>query len=452
MTAKRKRPYHWADDRADRDADESAHRPQLQGSRRDDILFVNDISVVETAAGGLGHDLILGDRRPLDTAPQVATEVHGQDGLTLHVIRGTDHRTIGGFYDKVFLGDAGDDWLMSGAGNDVVHGGDGDDVVYGEGGGDRLYGGDGNDILSGDNLSDSLFGTVDQHGNDTIDGGAGNDRLFGNGGDDQLEGGPGDDELHGDDPASANWRGGADELRGGDGADRLFGQGGDDQLHGGRGDDVLAGGGGSDWLDGGDGDDRLYADIANLPEASVRGTRHPPADDVATRLTGRIYLLDASTLPVFDDLQRKVDERRRTPHDSGTANQLYGGEGNDLLVSGAGRDWMEGGSGADVYVAGRMNGHDIIAETGTDSDGKDVLRFASHSNTSEMDIRQDGSDLILAWTAGGRDHSVRILDQFAPGSTPAVALFHFDGGEGLGFHVTAAEMSSWLNRGAPWMA
>lgn len=451
MTAKRKRPYH----RTDGDVDGSAHRPQLQGSRRDDILFVNDISVVETAAGGLGHDVILGDRRPLETAPQVAIEVHGQDGLTLHVIRGTDHRTISGFYDKVFLGDAGDDWLMPGAGNDVVHGGDGDDVVYGEGGGDRLYGGDGNDILSGDNLSDSLFGDVDQHGNDTIDGGAGNDRLFGNGGDDQLEGAPGDDELHGDDPASANWRGGADELRGGDGADRLFGQGGGDQLHGGRGDDVLAGGGGSDWLDGGDGDDRLYADaagVADLPDSSVRGTRHPSADDVPTTLAGRTYLPTGSAVPAFDDLLKKVNDRRTTGHDSGTTNELYGGQGDDLLVSGEGRDWLEGGPGADVYVIRRMNGHDVIAETGTDSDAKDVLRFASHSNTSEMDIRQDGSDLILAWTAGGRDHSVRILDQFAPGSKPAVALFHFDGGEGLGFHVTAAEMSSWLNRGAPWMA
>ncbi|HET6522151.1 MAG TPA: S8 family serine peptidase [Geminicoccaceae bacterium] len=166
-------------------------------------------TVIESAHGGDGHDLIRG----------------GSRGNVLHGMRG-------------------DDRLFGGGGTDVLRGGEGDDVLYGQDGGDRLFGGAGRDALVGNAGHDRLAGGPGDDalragfGDDVLSGEAGHDRLAGEGGSDRLLGGPGDDLL---------W--------GGPGDDALVGGPGDDRLFGGAGADVLAGGSGADRLFGGPGPD-----------------------------------------------------------------------------------------------------------------------------------------------------------------------------------------------------
>ena len=109
---------------------------------------------------------------------------------------------------------------------------------------------------------------------------------------------------------------GRDTLIGGTGDDTLDGGEDDDWLAGGEGSDLLIGGRGSDTLDGGEGSDTLYGAF-------------PEGDD-------------------------------------GAADFLNGGNGDDLLVLGAG-DHGSGGAGADVFALGQWLGEGGFA-TITDYD------------------------------------------------------------------------------------
>ena len=81
--------------------------------------------------------------------------------------------------DNVFEGMGGNDTLLSGDGNDDVDGGAGMD---------HIEGGNGNDLLRGGDDADTIFGQAD---NDTIFGDLGDDVLWGGDGDDDIFGGTG---------------------------------------------------------------------------------------------------------------------------------------------------------------------------------------------------------------------------------------------------------------------
>ncbi len=169
--------------------------------------------------------------------------------------------------DKITAKD-GDDLVEGGDGKDKIDGGDGDDSLYGGDGRDDLKGGSGDDLLDGGDDDDKLDGG---DGADTLLGGAGDDKLKGGEGDDSLDGGDGDDRLEG--------QSGNDTLLGGAGDDEIYGDsasgsgkgsgsGGnvvsfDDYLDGGAGNDIMVGGQGEDTVLGGDGNDIIYGDQAH---------------------------------------------------------------------------------------------------------------------------------------------------------------------------------------------
>jgi len=106
-----------------------------------------------------------------------------------------------------------------------------------------------------------------------------------------------------------------DEVTGNSLSDRIDGAGGDDSLDGGWGDDELIGGEGVDRLYGGFGNDRLYALSVVSLEAAILAAATPAAN-------------------------------------TGTAELLEGGPGEDLLIGAAGNWLMGGGGGANDLARG----------------------------------------------------------------------------------------------------
>lgn len=227
---------------------------------------------------------------------------------------------------------------------DRIRGTSGPDVIVGLGGNDNIYGAGGDDIVCGG------------YGADVLKGGAGDDRLFGQqdwlsfdrGGTflvgDTLRGGAGDDHLNGGyDRRRANQEGGNDTVSygwathavrvnldrhqasgPGQGTDsivlspRLAVEGSPyaDTMVGSAGPDTLRGLGGPDLLDGLAGDDVLSGDA-------------------------------------------EVGEPDR--------DQLFGGDGDDLLTSERGEDQLFGGDGDDTIEADSRAPSEVQAGPGDDS-------------------------------------------------------------------------------------
>jgi len=188
------------------------------------------------------------------------------------------------------------------------------DGVWGASGNDTLLGGEGASLIAGGAGNDDIYG---DDGFDSLDGGLGDDSLYGGADDDYLVGGAGEDTLHG-----------------GQDNDVLDGGAGNDTLYGGLGDDQLTGGEGGDYLDGGDG-----ADTASY-------------EDSAEGVTVDLWTGVGTTGDAAGDLLRDVENVVGSNHNDliwgGTGvNSLYGGAGNDNLVSGALATVLDGGDGID---------------------------------------------------------------------------------------------------------
>ena len=279
--------------------------------------------------------------------------------------------------DDALSGLWGDDTLIGGAGNDHLTGDIGNDSLFGDNKSDTLIGGAGNDTVLGGNGADTAFlGEGDDlytdtrqgkeagrdwidggDGNDTIKGGGGNDTLAGGAHDDVLRGQVGDDMLYGQ---SGNDRlvgnAGNDLLYGGDGRDRLIGGRHDDILMGETGNDVLRAGGGNDTVDGGDGRDRAW-------------------------------------LGTGDDLWLDTAQTNRVGSD-----KVWGGDGNDTIISLAGGDTLTGDAGSDTFIFSGPSGHREI----TDFDpNEDILRIEMDGMTlDDFALNETPDGLVLSWTGG----------------------------------------------------
>lgn len=241
-----------------------------------------------------------------------------------------------------------------------------------------------------------LIGT---DGHDKLVGTNKRDRLSGKDGDDWLYGKRGNDELFGDD--------GFDWLFGGRGRDKLYGGSGEDWLEGGRGDDVLDGGDDFNVLLGGPGNDRLYAGQ-----------------------WGRVY-----GGPGNDELYGGEFVAIRT------ADELWGGEGNDLIKGYGGADELWGGPGKDELYGGdgnddlhgdaeRVNGSLTISAAGDDDilyggEGHDNMN--GHGGNDEL-YGGEGNDHMAGgagddWLEGGPGNDYLLGDSFYPGTGSDTLVF-----------------------------
>ena len=97
------------------------------------------------------------------------------------------------------------------------------------------------------------------------------------------------------------------------------------------------------------------------------------------------------------------------------ADQLVGGEVNDVLDGGAGNDQLSGGAGNDTYLYGWGDGHDTILDVdksdSQNSKHQDRLLFKSGVTASDVQYVREGQDLRVL--VGSMGDGVSIKDWFA---------------------------------------
>jgi len=346
------------------------------------------------------------------------------------------------------IGGSGDNYITASAVENEVWGLAGADRIEGLGGEDTLHGGANNDTIWGDfdpNGMWNLFPFPDA--GDVLFGDAGDDHLFGQSGNDTLEGGTGADMLEGG-AGTADWAaytasttgvtvslvtgvlgiggdaagdslvgienllgsGHADQLFGDGGANHLRGANGDDQMFGGNGSDMLYGGLGADTHDGGAGTD--YARYNDAAYGDLVISLIAPATNTGAA-AGDTYIAIEGIIAGTgnDDITG-----------NGSANFLYGMQGNDVLRGEAGADKLYGGTNNDQLFGGVGNdslfgdaGDDTLdgganKDTMTGGVGSDTFVFASASNAglnatrdviTDFDVTADFIDLSAIDAATG---------------------------------------------------
>ena len=343
---------------------------------------------------------------------------------------------------------------------------------------DLLYGDDNDNYLKGgrgDDWDDPSTGRVTEGG------------LFGGGGMDTLEGGSGNDWLDASEsvagePVKIVGGRGNDMLIAGDGDDMMVAavaadptatppvvavEGVDAGLDGGPGNDTLIGGAGMDMLDGGTGSDTVdysdsaAADGAAAPVTINLGMAFDHDSDPATaavnadggHATGDTLMSIENVIGSEDGNNMLTGTRRANmlTGGDGTADavngaatvtrqsdgslptdlsafddELYGGDGRDILAGGEGGDILVGGLGADVFVIGEQENNDTdyiadftksegdmidLSELGlTEGELREVLRNATR--TPGTGTANDVVTLNLTGDDGGMV-AVEMADAFS---------------------------------------
>lgn len=424
----------------------------LIGSLGDDTYFVYDAGDVVIELADEGFDTV---RTVLSsyTLPDNIERVYASAQADL-IGNELSNTMVGSYYDDRITALAGDDTVNGGAGDDLLFGNEGDDILRGDTGMDRLTGGLGADQLIGGGGSDTIIyedadgavtidlvsgiGSGSQAEGDTfiaienvlasafndtlvgnylanrLEGASGDDRIVASAGSDVLDGGRGVDTAdYSSAPRSiylnlltgsaAGW--GADtlvsiehvvgsafadtlvgsiwnnKLWGENGNDNLRGGGGNDRLFGGIGWDVLEGGSDNDLIDGGNGRDTAsYAGAAS--RVNVDLALQGSAQDTLGAGVDTLFNIENLLGSAFNDRLRGDDAK----------NDLFGGDGDDILHGYGGNDLLIGGNGEDRLFG--FEGWDVMRGDA----GDDVM---DGGNGSDLLKGNDGADDL--WGADGDD-------------------------------------------------
>jgi len=402
----------------------------LTGSGFDDTL--TGAGNENVLSGGGGYDVLvgLGGDDALYGGTGAANEIYGGEGDDTYYIDANDtlveevdegHDTVITTLNAFILRANFEDLTFAGSGNfrgrgnalnNVLTGAAGDDILNGGGGQDRLIGGLGSDTASyvtaaAGIVADLAANAVSNDGDggsdiltsiENLTGSAFNDSLSGDGSANRLDGGDGDDLLIG--------RGGNDILRGGDGVDTANysaaasgiraqldtgevtdGDGGTDYVSGveniigtafndviiaSTGDNVLNGGAGYDILIGGEGNDTLRggSGVANeLYGGEGDDLYVVDANDTIVELSGEGVDRVETTLHSYT-LADNVEHMRFTGsgnfagQGNALANEITGGMGDDTLTGGGGDDTLDGWSGRDTVVMSGLSTDYTIVHLG----------------------------------------------------------------------------------------
>lgn len=223
--------------------------------------------------------------------------------------------------------------------------------------------------LNGDD-DDNSFNEGDERaqgsqGDDLIDTGGGDDTVFAAGGNDVVLAGADDDRVFG-----------------GDGDDLIVGESGDDFLRGGAGDDLIFGSAGEDVINGDVGDDQISgADIID-----ARGLFDATQNAVLTGTT----LTDAD-IESFIDLDA----------DTGEADTLNGGVGNDIIIAGS-NDVVNTGSGSDLVNVGQWVDPDEPVQITDFNAVQDDIVYSYEGNTEPNVFFGEDDDGTATLVVDGR--------------------------------------------------
>ena len=250
--------------------------------------------------------------------------------------------------------------------------------------------------------------------------GSGDDRVVGGTGDDTIWGGDGNDFL---DPGNNDFLG--EDVR--------------DVVYGEAGDDTVTFSDGAASLYGGEGNDSLVVDqLQGVISVSMRDVNGAQVVSAGTWLGDRAALTDLFNVQLPQSVQFNFASLGNTNELSDffdimsfeTVNitgfsgsdflmggelrgNLFGGAGNDLMISRGGQDVMIGGSGVDKYAFDAGMGADLIA--GEDINGGELF-FIDHA-LADLSFSLQGNDLIID----------------AIGGSVTIAGYFNNGGNGLNF-------------------
>ena len=391
------------------------------------------------------------------------------------------------------FGGNGNDTIVSGSGRDKLYGGAGNDVLDGGRDTNTLVGGDGEDVFviggrygqtttindftaDEDQIDLSVFGFSDlgqldgllvQDGNDVV-----LTTLFDNRRESLIIEGADLGQLSANDfilnesldPLVQDFSGRSTSftLFGGSGDDTLLAGSGNDDLRAGAGDDVLNGGVGTNTLSGGAGADTFVISVRSFRNDTITDfeigtdridiralnvgdfdTLRPFLEEdggdvvLTTQFDNRSETLRIENVTIAEleanDAFRfntftggvDIDVSNRT-----TSYTLFGGNGDDEIVTGGGNDRISGGQGDDLLDAGAGTntiytgeGADTIVLRRTGSvettivdftQGQDIIDVRSF-NIAEFDVLlvdliQDGDDVVFTSFYNGRNERVRILN------------------------------------------
>lgn len=292
-------------------------------------------------------------------------------------------------------------------GNDLIAGGGGDDIVFAGPGDDQVTGSEGQDVIVGDNgelsfVDDDDIDTLDfvrtlnfdLTGDDWISGGAAADIVIGGGGEDHLYG---DDIFtlnEGGDPTGFASIDDADA-----GADILIGDQGEVLLTLGlirevRSTDTANTDGDNDVIRGNQHDDVIIGGVNGNPEPDqLFGDE---GDDILIGDEGEvIYSAD------YDDPENPVRVLvRSTEFSLGHDDEIHGNDGEDLVLGGAGDDWIQGDNENNTVAAAPAS--DILFG---DQGRVDYVLGLVDSITATDTLDGDGGDDTIEGN-GGRDFIV----------------------------------------------
>jgi len=347
-------------------------------------------------------------------------------------------------------GTAGADTLDGGTGADTLHGDDGNDTLIGGDGDDQLFGGAGDDLLYGNAGDDLLDGGTDE---DTMEGGTGNDTYVVDDGDDVVTeaADEGSDTVAtslasytlGTNLENLAYAGLGNFTGIGNALDNLIAGGeGDDDLSGGDGDDSFQSSAGLDLLDGGAGDDtlRILGDegtISIAEDGGVYTITDWNFETSAITLTSveLIYFSDLDESFTIADLLDPSFTGTNGDDDplegNNLGNQLYGLDGDDVLIGGGGYDELDGGDGFDTaWFAGASDQYRLfldtdgtpVAEALQGNEATDYLYDIEALYFADDDVTIEVSALPALGTSGN--------DALA-GSARADLLFAFEGDDSL---------------------
>ncbi|KAK6298378.1 hypothetical protein J4Q44_G00314330 [Coregonus suidteri] len=212
------------------------------------------------------------------------------------------------------------------------------------GGGHLTVQSDKHDVLvsTGNEQENVLFGGIKD---DALDGGAGHDTLLGGQGNDILIGNIGDDTLYGEE--------------------------GNDTMMGGSGSDTFVPGPGADLVDGGPGRDTVL----------YQGDHEKGEGVYVNLLSGECRQADAEG-DVLKDVENVIGTIYSDILVSGYEPALLkGSDGNDILVSLVGGDYLIGGEGSDIYMMVSHHGSVIIDNCAADN-ATDIVYLRSLSEKS----------------------------------------------------------------------
>ncbi|MGB4828854.1 MAG: Hint domain-containing protein [Paracoccaceae bacterium] len=203
---------------------------------------------------------------------------------------------------------------------------------------------------------------------DRIIAGAGNDTIFSGLGNDTVIAGTGDDLVYG-----------------GEGNDDLRGNEGDDTLYGGNGRDTVYGQQGNDYID-------TSGSSQPLPDAGYPGF-YPSDTDPDNDRDLVFGGVGNDTILTGDDADTIYGDDGNDLIDAGfDDDSIFGGLGNDTIVGNEGDDTIEGGDGDDLIFGGL---NDVIGDALDIPDDAGDLR---PDNNRDLIYGGDGNDTIF-----GRD-------------------------------------------------